>query len=237
MTRFLAFGDSITCGESGTNDGPVCVTSLSGPTAIRPLVQFPLSQTYPVVLQSELDARYSTQSPIVSNAGKSGESIASGAPTRLDGLLATGQYDALLLMEGANDIFGGGDPSTIPTAIAGLRQMVEDAKRRGILPYLATIPPENSAGCCPDRGDGESLVPAFNAQVRMLAASEGVPLVEVYQALNADINAFIGFDGLHPTAAGYAAIADVFFAAINKTSEVSPLGVMTRSRTRQVVSR
>ena len=79
-------------------------------------------------------------------------------------------------------------------------------------PMLATLTPENQMGI---RGLAWSLVPMINDQIRALAASEGVPLVDVYQAFGGDVTTLIGFDGLHPTAAGYAKIADIFFNSID----------------------
>ena len=59
-------------------------------------------------------------------------------------------------------------------------------------------------------------------QIRALAASEGVPLVDVYQAFGGDVTTLIGFDGLHPTALGYHRIADTFLASVKATLETSP---------------
>jgi lysophospholipase L1-like esterase len=131
-------------------------------------------------------------------------------------MLSTGQYDAVLLMEGSNDL-GTRDAAIYPAVIAALQDMLHDAKGRGIRPYLATIPPMNPAGF---RAVAWSQVPGFNDLIRGLAASEGVTLVDVYQALNADINTYIGFDGLHPNASGYAKIADLFATAIRQTLEL-----------------
>ena len=149
-----------------------------------------------------------------------------GVP-RLGGNFGSGPYSfyqivqtpkyVVLLMEGSNDVTDR-DIALLPAAIANLRQMLRTAKGRGLRPYLATIPPQNPKGF---RGAfGAGLVPAFDDQVRSLAASESVPLVDVYQALNTDIGTFIGPDGMHPTVAGYAKIADVFFASIMQTLEV-----------------
>jgi lysophospholipase L1-like esterase len=212
VTRFVAFGDSITWGEDGQN-------SLLLLPGIHRTIRVPASQQYPAVLKLELAARYTAQSPDVYNAGKQGESVTEltvpTTPQRFSNLLAGGQYDVVLLMEGTNDL-NDRDASIEPVVIATLQQMLRDAKGRGVRPYLATIPPENPHGF---RGLAWSLVPGLNDRIRTLAMSEHVPLVEVYQALNTDINTFIGFDGLHPTVAGYAKIADLFFAAIEQTLE------------------
>jgi lysophospholipase L1-like esterase len=215
LTNFVAFGDSITRGEDGRN------TNLQGESQterFRPLIFFPDPQTYPGVLLGELDARYTAQAISVVNSGNPGESVSAlGTFPRFR--TTTAGAGAVLLLEGANDLTEALRDSTVETAaINGLRRMVEDAKSRGVRVYLATLTPMNPAG---SRGGAWNLVPGFNTQVSALAAAEGVALVDLYQALFPDIGTYIGFDGLHPTAAGYAKIADTFFAVIKQTLETS----------------
>jgi lysophospholipase L1-like esterase len=228
VTSFVAFGDSITWGENGQN-------STTQSTRLRPAVQFALPQTYPGALQQLLSARYSTETIHVDNAGQPGESVTGSAtsapaPPRFSQTIAGGRYQVVLLMEGANDL-ANRDATIEPSVIAGLRQMILDAKSRGMQVLLATIPPEQH-GCCPDRGLASTLVPGFNDQVRGLAFEQAVPLVDVYAALNGDVNTYIGPDGLHPTAAGYAKIADQFFSAIELTLEVKATPTRTGARVR-----
>jgi lysophospholipase L1-like esterase len=167
------------------------------------------------VLQQELRVRYTLQAPSVDNAGKPGEAAMDSTTVNRFSTVLSG-HDVVLLMEGSNDVTDR-DSRLLSTSIANLRQMLRTAKGRGLRPYLATIPPQNPNGF---RGAfGAGLVPAFDDQVRSLAASENVPLVDVYQTLNADIGKFIGPDGLHPSIAGYAKIADLFFASITQTLE------------------
>jgi len=183
---------------------------------VRPLNVFPDPQTYPGVLQAELTARYTAQTPTVANAGCPGEKITDrGTLKRFSDDTGGGRYGAVLILEGANDLESR-DATVVPAAIAGLRQMVGYARMGNVRPYLATLTPMNPAG---SRGGAWSLVPGFNDQIRILANSEGVTLVDVNQALNVDISTYIGFDGLHPTAQGYAKIADTFFAAVRQTLE------------------
>lgn len=232
LTRFVAFGDSITYGEDGTNS----LMSLTMPGWVHRSVRVPLSQTYPGVLQQALRVRYMLQTAVtvVDNAGKPGEAVMDSTTVdRFSHVLGGqtsigGSYNVVLLMEGSNDVTDR-DITLLPAAIANLRQMLRTAKGRGLRPYLATIPPQNPKGF---RGAfGAGLVPAFDNQIRSLAASESVPLVDVYQALNTDINTFIGPDGLHPTVAGYAKIADVFFASIMQTLEVPAATTVRAPRT------
>jgi lysophospholipase L1-like esterase len=224
VTRFVAFGDSMTVGEDGLNT--LAAQSLS---RSHPAVVFPSFQTYPGVLKSELAGRYTTQSPTIFNAGMSGEKVTGSTTTepkeagsvRFSRVIAGGAYDVALIMEGANDL-SNRDATIEPSVIAGLQSMLLDAKSRNMRVLLATIPPEQS-GCCgaPDRGLARTLVPGFNDLVRNLAAIQGVALVDVYAALSGDVNTYIGPDGLHPTAAGYSKIAETFFDVIKQGLERS----------------
>jgi lysophospholipase L1-like esterase len=225
-TRFLAFGDSITWGE----DGRDFATSLSVPT-IRPRVQFPAPNTYPGALQGLLAARYTAQTPQVQNAGSPGEMVTDSRTfPRFVGLTSSGAYDVVLLMEGANDL----SRHDIPGVINGLARMVDDAKSRQMRVFLATIPPENPLGFNPDRGVEAAQVPPLNDQIRVLAISKNVPLVDVYQAFGGDLS-LLGNDGLHPTAAGYHVIADAFFASIRQTLELAPATSSNPQRTMRIV--
>jgi lysophospholipase L1-like esterase len=227
-TSFVAFGDSITWGENGQS------FSAQSQSRLRPAVQLPLPQTYPGALAQMLRARYSTEPIQVDNAGQPGESVTGNgpdpsepAPARFSRTIAGGRYQVALIMEGANDLHLR-DAKVYPAVIAGLRQMILDAKSRQMQAFLATIPPENPAApCC--RAIGWDQVAPFNDQVRGLAFEQAVPLVDVYAAMNGDVNSYIGPDGLHPTAAGYEKIADTFFTAIEQTLEIKP--TMTSSRT------
>jgi lysophospholipase L1-like esterase len=214
-TSFAAFGDSITSGEDGMN----VPTTLAERFYPRRLL--PDTQTYPGVLQQNLTDKYRTQSPAVANKGFPGEAVTDpGTFSRFVGLTSSRQYQAVLIMEGSNDLMlGTRDSSVLPLAIEGLRQMLRDAKSRGIRPYLATIPPINPEG---SRGRfwGADLVPGFNAGIRAVAAAEGVTLVDVHDGFAGNL-ALLGPDGLHPNVAGYARIADVFFGAIQATLEIS----------------
>jgi lysophospholipase L1-like esterase len=215
LTRFVAFGDSMTWGEDGSNAPTVMTTQLR----IRPYVQLPTPDTYPGALQALLAARYTAQSPQVTNAGKPGEAAADpGTFSRFVSATPASSYDVVLLMEGANDL------STHSTSqiIGALGQMIDNATSRGLFVMLATLPPENPNGFDPtDRGGESPLVPPVNDQIRALAASKSVPLVDVYQAFGGDLS-LIGNDGLHPTAAGYHLIAQTFLSSIKQALEPPP---------------
>jgi lysophospholipase L1-like esterase len=207
VTRFVAFGDSITWGEDGTNAETIMTVG-----RLRPFVQFPASDTYPGVLQMSLSALYTAQFPQVANQGKPGEAVTDPATfSRFVSVTPSSQYDVVLLMEGANDL---GAVST-QASISGLGQMIDSARSRGLTVMLATITPRNPSG---SKGANAGLVAPFNDQVRTLAISKGVPLVDVYVAFGGDLS-LLSSDGLHPTKAGYKRIADTFFSTIRQTLE------------------
>ncbi len=226
-TRFVAFGDSMTRGEDGVSSSPFGRRDPYGPR-----VFFETSKTYPGVLQGLLASRYTTQTFSVVNQGLPGERVADRFTlSRFSGVIG-GAFDAVLIMEGSNDL-ADRDARITAAAVANLRQMLRDAKSRNIRPFLATVPPMVSGGF---RALAWSLVVPFNDELRALAASEGVTLVDVYTGVNADTARYVGFDGLHLTEAGYAKVADVFFGVLRTTLErppaitLSPAAAPFRSR-------
>jgi lysophospholipase L1-like esterase len=229
VTRFFAFGDSITKGEDGNAQ-----TSTS---PFRSRVLLPIAQTYPGALQQLLVDRYKTQSPNVENWGNPSEAITdSGTLNRFVTLTSSGNYDAALIMEGTNDLYKarngtGIKDQVLAAAVAGLRTMVRDAKSRNIRPFLATIPPMNPAGF---RGAvyGSEFVADFNESIRQVASLENVPLVDVYQAFGGNLT-LLSTDGVHPNAGGYQKIADTFFTSIKSGGELTTTTTTTTSAFRR----
>ena len=173
------------------------------------------------MLQQVLGARYTTQQITMLNAGNRGESA--GDPltlVRFTSLASSRVYEVILLMEGSNDIYGGtgGNPLGIPPAIANLRRMIGVARNLNIPLFLATVPPMNPAGF---RGAlGYQTVPALNAEIGLLARSERVQLVDVFQAFSGNLS-LLSADGMHPNQAGYELIAQTFYASIRSTFETA----------------
>jgi lysophospholipase L1-like esterase len=223
LTRFAAFGDSMTRGEDGSGSDSAFGTGVRQ----RPLVVLPDAQTYPGVLRQLLATRYTAQSIVVDNQGNPGE-LANDPATRsrFSGVVAGGRYQAVLIMEGANDLANRDDRVT-DAVIASLRTMINDARSRNVRPYLATIPPQVPGG---RRALAWSLIAPFDDKIRALAASESVTLVDVYQAIAANTTQYINDDGEHLTPAGYAKIADTFFATLKDTLERPPAVTLTLSR-------
>jgi lysophospholipase L1-like esterase len=217
VTRFIAFGDSMTAGE---------IVSEGLATGFR-IMRIDLPKSYPSDLLVSLAARYTAQASdlVVLNSGKPGELAVDGV-SRLSGALAGGSFQALLLMEGANDF-----PET-SRPLAAIRQMVQTATSRGLRVFLATLPPENPfATCQPNHGHNWAFVAPYNDGLRSIAAGQNAVLVDVYAAFNGDTTTLVDCDGLHPTAAGYQRIADTFFASIRQELELP----VTPSLTSQTV--
>jgi len=217
LTNFVAFGDSMTAGEV-VSEGSVPGFHV---LAVDPGV------AYPTALRAELSSRYTAQAINVTNAGQSKE-VTEGGRSRLSQVLAGSQYQVVLLMEGANDI-AAQTTANMQRALFNIQSMVDDAKRRNLAVFLATIPPENPSACCPRRGSAASWVPPYNDGIRNAAAARNVHLVDVYQAFNGDTSTLIDVDGLHPTLAGYQLIADTFFTSIKQHLELPPTSSPTRS--------
>jgi lysophospholipase L1-like esterase len=215
-TKYLAFGDSITAGEVTFPGGFPGARLLSGAGTSGKQVVIP-SAAYPTVLANTLLGRYASQASSISvaNYGLSGEK-AINARERFFQALNIVRPEAVLILHGHNDIPGGADGAASGAA-SELRIMAQEARLRGMRVFLATIVPARPFG---NRTIDQIFIDDWNNRVRAVAAGEGAVLVDVYGALRTDVNRYIGVDGLHPTEAGYAKIADTFFQAIQNNFEV-----------------
>ena len=102
--------------------------------------------------------------------------------------------------------------------------------------FIATLRPPRPGG---NRTIGQIYIDDYNNRMRALAASEGAVLVDVYAGLLPDVTRYVGVDGLHPTEAGYAKIADLSsrpFRAISKCGSLSPFAKATGDRRRVVIA-
>jgi lysophospholipase L1-like esterase len=189
-TRLLAFGDSITAGSA--------------------------LDTYPDRLQFKITQRYQTQRVSVFNDGVPGENASPTGQNRLPSRLDAFRPDVLLLMEGTNDLNDGATGAAL--ALDALTAMVRAGRGRGIVVFLATIPPQRLGGVRDVTG---RMVPGFNDGVRAIAQREAVTLVDIYAAMVGDPS-LIGPDDLHPTPQGHEVMAVAFFNAIQQQLELPP---------------
>ena len=202
FTRFVAFGDSITEGKLATGEPPMT--------------------PYPTGLRQMLAARYATQEFTVVNAGLGAETTGGGVG-RLPSVLNANNPQVLLLFEGVNDL-AGGNASAIGPMISSLGNMIGQARGRGVVPMLATLLPEIFGG---QRAGAAALIVPANDQIRVLAGAQGVALVDLYNVFRGSESTLIGQDGLHPTEAGYQAIAQTFFTEIRNRYEGAPTPTFT----------
>jgi lysophospholipase L1-like esterase len=197
VTRFLAFGDSMT----------------EGLVEVRPAADALERLDYPSQLASMLTATFAGQPIEVINAGRGGERATEGL-ARLPRLLAREHPDVLLLMEGTNDLVD--YQHGVSVSIDALTKMVDMAHASHIRTLVATLPPQRVGA---RRAWAGQMVPVFNARLRRVAIEKGWRLVNVDFAFD-NLTTLLGSDGLHPTAAGYHRIAQTFFDAIKASFEV-----------------
>ena len=212
VTKFLAFGDSITQGEVTS---PVAgITAQGFPNFILRIVP---SASYPTVLQSLMAARYTAQTSNISviNEGLAGEK-ALGADTqpRFAQAMSSHRPDVVLLMHGYNDIE---NPGVLSAAANAIAVMAAEARNRGARVFIANLAPSRTTG---SNARPSSSVTGFNDRLLPVIRGEGATLVDVYGALLPAVNTYIGVDGLHPNEAGYRKIAETFLAAIQANLEV-----------------
>ena len=230
-TRTLAFGDSITFGASGIcPGGSTAVRRLTLEELLRPLVEglVPPPTSYPSVLQQSLRSRYTSQSPVVLNEGLPGETVNdSETRRRFTRALNEQSPEIVLLQEGINDLhvfdlYGIPPSQGMRGVVEALRAMSLEARGRGAHVFLGTLLPQRSNGCrafaIPPRGDIDLITPTNNL-IRSMAATEGIDLIDLYAVFAGQVDSLIAQDGLHPSEAGYSAIAKAFFDAIRQRFE------------------
>ena len=202
LTRILAFGDSITSGEvvkPGTEDAET----------------MPAIDPYPAVLQRLMNARYAGQSITITNGGKGGELAVEALP-RFGGALRLANAEAVIILEGINDLYRGTLPDNLENALRGVGTLAAEARNRGVRVYIATLTPTRPGRRYVPIG----IVQAANARLRDAARGEGAQLIDTFTPLLADVNNNIGSDGLHPTELGYRRLAEAVFDALRADLEI-----------------
>lgn len=199
QTVYIAYGDSITAG------------SFDDPDRAEP--------GYPPRLEEILAGRGVPAE--VENHGFPGETTEE-ALARIDSVLAGGG-DVLLLMEGTNDV---GRRVSNETIAFNLAAMANRAENRGFEVVHATvIPRRNTAGF-----DQRNIITRdLNGLIRELAYVEGRALADPFEVfLHHTDEPFTtlyvgGDDHLHPNAAGYDVIAQVFADVLTGIDSVRPV--------------
>jgi len=228
VTKFLAFGDSLTEGQNGR-------AGLRG----ERIVDVP--NAYPTKLQSLLNVEYPGQGITVPNYGKGSEAIDDKAIGRLQDALSREKPGAVLLLDGYNNLFGTCAPGSSGTSECsqkisdvtfGIRDLIRTAKRSeyGVrYIFVSTMtPPGPVPTIPPDRRIANDAIVRANTGIVNMVRSEGATLVDTYPRFVGHEAEYVDQDGLHLRPAGYQAVADSFFAVI-KTTVTSTPGLGARS--------
>ena len=237
VTRFMAFGDSITEGFISPGFLPSGVTPSEMAALLRAAGGRPIAgistavqpqNAYPAQLRNLLTPVYATQLISVTNEGLGGELTTEGV-SRLTSSLLSMRPEVLLLFEGFNNISlaislrpaGDNTPINVAPIAADLRSMVQDAQGRGVEVLLATLTPVSDLYELDAPGTRAAIV-ALNTEIRSIASALGLGgVIDLYAAL-AGVPGMWGADGFHPTAAGYLKMAGVFFAEIVSRYDITP---------------
>ena len=207
----MAFGDSLT--EGVVSQAPTLLMRLATP------------QAYPGRLQAMLAARYTDQTPVVINQGLAGETAEDGV-ARFVRAIRTENPEAVLLLEGVNDISGQPDRGA-SIALSAMDAMCKEARNRRVAVFLATLPPERPGTA---KAISQGTLDRFNEDLRRLARGEGAVVVDLARDLDPSA---IGVDGLHLTEAGYEQVATLFYKAIVATKEAPPAAASVPTLTRK----
>ena len=116
---------------------------------------------------------------------------------------------AVHLMAGTNDIAGNTGPMTAEMTQNNFREMSDIARRNGIKVIFASIPPAAGFPWTP-RIETKQPIAEMNAWLKRYAADTGAAWVDYHQVLDDGTGAMkpgLASDGVHPTAAGYDAMA------------------------------
>ncbi len=199
--RYIAFGDSITFGTGDATSRPVS------------------EMGYPGRLDDLLAARGITATII--NAGLPAEATPE-AVSRIDRVLRTTPADVLLLMEGTNDI---GLQVSVETATFNLNRIAEKAENQGLQVVHASIIPRLPSA---NRDADNKIAAELAGTLRDLAWDKNRGFADPFEVFFWQTANFAtlyigGIDKLHPNAAGYDKLAEVFADVISETDKVPPV--------------
>lgn len=125
---------------------------------------------------------------------------------------------AVHIMAGANDVAGNTGAATMETVQGNIQSMAELARANGIKVILASVPPAAAFPWSPGKQPAPQIA-ALNAWLKAYAQRSGFTWVDYHPALGTAEGAMkpeLASDGVHPNAAGYAAMAPVALDAIRR---------------------
>ncbi|MBW6527037.1 SGNH/GDSL hydrolase family protein [Sphingomonas sp. RHCKR7] len=125
---------------------------------------------------------------------------------------------AVHIMAGTNDVAGNTGATAIETVEGNIQSMAELARANGIKVILASVPPAAAFPWSPDKRPAPQIA-ALNAWLKAYARRSGATWVDYHPVLATPDGAMregLASDGVHPTAAGYAAMAPVALDSIRR---------------------
>ncbi|GAA3755651.1 SGNH/GDSL hydrolase family protein [Terriglobus aquaticus] len=131
---------------------------------------------------------------------------------------------AVVILAGINDLAGNTGPMTLPMTEDNFRSMVAIAQANGIRVILSSVLPANHMAWRNNLNPAQQ-VRDLNAWLQKYAAAHGCTWLDYYSALvdgEGGMKPGLSKDGVHPTPAGYAIMAPLAEAAIERTLRTSP---------------
>jgi lysophospholipase L1-like esterase len=122
----------------------------------------------------------------------------------------------VVILAGTNDIAGNTGPSTPQMIEDNFRSMASIARQSGIKVVLASITPAFTYPWKP-AVQPVAEIRELNQWLRSLCASDGYTYLDYYSSMSDDKGGMLpgySFDGVHPTAKGYAVMAPLAESAI-----------------------
>jgi lysophospholipase L1-like esterase len=201
--RYLTYGDSITEGDGSSNgDG------------------------YRGRLEQRLIGQLNRANVFANGVG--GTNSVDGSE-RIGRVLTGFRPAYTLILYGTNDWNQAACNSDVSTCFTSreIQSMVLSAKAAGSLPIVSTIIPANTGFDSRAPADRNIRVAQMNTQIKMVCASERVPVAESFDLImreaGSNLRAFY-VDHVHPNDRGHDLIAQAFFEAITRASGGAAFG-------------
>ncbi len=148
----------------------------------------------------------------VTNVGDPGEILTVDGVNRFPSVLATSSADAVLILEGVNDAVHRIDSAEVRRTY---QRLVNVAQVLGKSPILMTLPKP----CC-DHGALSPFTESYSAEVKDIAALNGLSYVDLERAWNStcqnknECELYNLPEGLHPNATGYDVLGQTIAASM-----------------------
>ena len=197
LTRYVAFGDSITYGSASGFDPRFLFSALPG--------------AYPERVLAGLETYFEPHDFTMFNEGQPGQ-LATAALDRFKIVLSEKRPQAVLLLMGFNDL---NNHVSIADTITGLKRMLDAAENAGVAVLVATMyqtyEVTDPQGVF--RWNAATEIQDFNVEVKKLPIGRrNVFVVDLYPLMTDP--ALVGGDGVHTTSQGNEVMASAFVDAI-----------------------